>query len=159
MSEIVCLDFDGIILSSAHSEKDSVFGPPNPGAFEFIHRLKACGIRVAVYSKKSKTLFGRMRMRKWTKRHLSSWKSFGDSPFWWKVEVAIHGPFSTSWKAASAAAIREFVNSIEWPKKKPASLLTVEDLISRFNGSFPTIDAILASDFWKKEVVVEVREC
>ena len=121
---IICVDFDGVLHSYTSGWKGAhrIDDPPVPGAIDGLKNLLAAGMRVAIYSSRSKSLRGRRAMKRWLHRH------FGN-------ECAVSGV--------------EF-EAIEWPWFKPPALMTIDDRAFCFEGRFPEPDWLRAFRPWNK---------
>lgn len=124
---IVALDFDGVIHSYDSGWKGAsvIPDPPVPGAMAFIDRLQSAGFEVAVYSSRSRYIFGRLAMKRWLERHLVA--ELGDG--------FGHDAYAM----------------IRWPWMKPPAFLTIDDRAITFDGQWPTIGSLRAFKPWNKK--------
>jgi hypothetical protein len=120
---ILCLDFDGVIhsYSSGWKGADIVPDPPVEGAMKFIDEALN-QFRVVIFSSRSGHDDGVYAMRKWLRRH---------------------------WLDLGLSGEREML--IEWPKEKPAAMITIDDRAITFTGEWPKIDTLLAFQPWNKK--------
>jgi len=78
--------------------------------------------RVAIYSSRSGEIGGIEAMQEWLKDHAAK----------------AHGYFA-------------WVHDIEWPLKKPAAFVTLDDRAICFKGKFPSMEFIKAFKPWNKK--------
>lgn len=121
---ILCLDFDGVIHSYASGWQGAhvIPDPPVPGAIPYM--LAALDhFEVAIFSSRSKSLFGRWAMKRWLAREIAAhWEAGGTEPSLtececWGDAAGIHRKFS-------------------WPWFKPAALITIDDRALTFDGDW-----------------------
>jgi hypothetical protein len=126
MKPILCLDFDGVIhsYSSGWKGADVISDPPVDGAMRFISDALE-HFRVAVFSSRSNQSGGLAAMQEWTKTHFEA--------FW-----VLDG--------LQAAKFAE----IEWPKEKPAAMVTLDDRAITFGGTWPSMEALKGFRPWNK---------
>lgn len=135
---ILCMDFDGVL----HSYKTGWQGPrtipdpPVPGALAWVvNTVRSGKMRVAVYSSRSRYLFGRWKMKEWI------W-------YWLQWDVGL-----TKKEAFDILA------EISFPNYKPPAMVSIDDRAIRFTGEFPPLEHLLASKPWnKKGVTIGGRE-
>ena len=125
---IICVDFDGVLHSYTSGWKGMgrIDDPPVDGAVAWLAGLIEDGLRVAIYSSRSKSLRGRRAMKRWL---LSAIRDR-------------YGPDLTS--------ADDLFSEIEWPWFKPPALITVDDRAWRFDGSFPRPRQLRAFRPWNK---------
>jgi len=122
---ILLIDFDGVIHSYESGWKgvDQIVDIPVPGAFQFL--MKAIEkFDVQIYSSRSKDPEGVRAMDVWF------WH-------WAKMEL-------------STDEANKLMHSIRYPTEKPAAFLTIDDRAICFQGSWPTIESMLAFKPWNK---------
>lgn len=133
---ILCVDFDGVI----HSYKSGWQGPrkisdePVPGALEWLRRTYEEGkFDVAIYSSRSKALFGRAAMKNWLRV--------------WLVEE-----FGYMAGPGMDPLYDELLHWLKFPAKKPAAFLTIDDRAHCFDGDWSklTAGAMFAFKPWNK---------
>lgn len=124
---ILCLDFDGVIHSYASGWKgaDVIPDPPVDGAMKFIWNATE-HFRVAIFSSRSNQSGGLSAMKAWLEKH------FRD--YW--------GPHRTE--------ADDKLAELEWPKEKPAAMVTLDDRALTFEGTWPAIDALKTFRPWNK---------
>jgi len=141
---ILCLDFDGVI----HSYKSGWHGPrcipddPVPGAFEFICEAMK-DFTVAIYSSRSRYLFGRWAMKQWFKRNLTN-HILTERP-----EFNDPDPMNEDRSMADSIA-QSTCWSIKWPSKKPPAFLQIDDRAITFRGTWPSIAGLKQFKPWNK---------
>lgn len=135
---ILCLDFDGVLHSYESGWSKRWFAAariadgPTSGAMQWLHDAYEGGrFRVAVFSSRSKTPWGRWAMRRWLRRHLIA--EFG------QMAGPNMGPLYL-----------EILDWIEWPWFKPAALITLDDRAITFDGTWPPLDALAGFKPWNK---------
>lgn len=127
---ILCLDFDGVIhsYSSGWKGADVIPDAPVVGAMRFIWDATE-HFRVAIYSSRSGQSGGIRAMRHWLTKH-----------------------FREAW-ASDRTTCDDKLAEIEWPKEKPAAMVTIDDRALTFDGTWPPIDALKAFQPWNKRPV------
>jgi hypothetical protein len=140
---ILCLDFDGVIHSYSSGWKGAgvIPDPPVPGAIPWLLAMLDAGFDVAIFSSRSRNLFGRRAMKRWLAREIAEhWQRGSASPSFvececWGDAAGIHRRFS-------------------WPWLKPPALMTIDDRALTFNGDWSdpayTPEAIRAFKPWNK---------
>ena len=139
MKPTLCLDFDGVIHSydSGWKGASRVPDPPVPGAIDALLGYLDAGFEVAIFSSRSKSLLGRLAMKRWLGREIAKhWESGGSSPSYAEVEC---------WGDAT-----HIVRKFSWPWFKPAALITLDDRALTFDGTWPTAAALRAFKPWNK---------
>lgn len=124
---ILCLDFDGVIHSYSSGWKGAnvIPDPPVPGAMRFIWDASE-HFRIAIFSSRSHQPGGVYEMTKWLRRH-----------------------FTEHW-AADRTHCDDILAEIEWPKEKPAAMITIDDRALTFDGTWPNIDDLKSFQPWNK---------
>ena len=124
---ILCLDFDGVIHSYSSGWKGAAVIPDAPvaGAMQFIWDATN-HFRVAVFSSRSNQPGGLDAMQAWLQHH-----------------------FRTFWGTHATQADDKF-SDIEWPKEKPAAMITIDDRAITFDGTWPRIEDLKAFQPWNK---------
>ena len=127
---ILCLDFDGVIHSykSGWKGADVIPDPPVDGAMRFIWDALE-HFRVAVYSSRSNQPRGIRAMRAYVTKH-----------------------FRAYW-AADRTTCDDKLAEIEWPKEKPAAMISIDDRALTFDGTWPDIRMLQAFQPWNKRMV------
>lgn len=140
---IVCVDFDGVIhsYSSGWQGTANIPDPPVDGSLDALFRLLDSGFRVAIYSSRSKSLFGRLAMQRWLQRAITEhWLKGGSLP---------SGVEAECWSDA-AGVYRKFY----WPWFKPSAIMTIDDRAVTFDGNWSNPiyqpDSIRAFKPWNK---------
>lgn len=120
---ILCLDFDGVVHSYLAPWIDThiIPDPPVPGALDFIRRAQE-HFQVHIYSSRSATSEGCTAMQGWLLDHACTTM-----------------PDDYSW-----------VYNIIWPETKPPALITLDDRVWCFTGSWPPIEELLKFKPWNK---------
>lgn len=126
---ILCLDFDGVLHSyiSGWQGADVVADPPVPGAIAFL-RQAVERFEVHIFSSRSHQPGGQVAMRTWLGEHI-----LREDP-----SVMRQNP---PWFAA-----------IKWPTEKPPAMVTLDDRALTFNGTWPSIEDLLAFQPWTKRL-------
>lgn len=122
---IVCVDFDGVIHGYQSGWKGAgvIPDPPVPGAIQALIDLHDAGLSVAIYSARSRNVFGRYAMRQWMRKHLGEhWLKGNHVPGYLEAECL--------GDAESA------VNYFLWPWFKPSAIMTIDDRALTFNGDW-----------------------
>jgi hypothetical protein len=122
---IISIDFDGVIHSYSSGWKGAhvIPDPPVPGALDALFRLLDAGFDVAIFSTRSKSIFGRMAMKRWLGRAIAAhWEAGGRLPS--NVEAECWGD--------AHGVHRRF----KWPWFKPSALMTIDDRALTFNGDW-----------------------
>lgn len=127
---ILCLDFDGVIHSYASGWKgaDVIPDAPVAGAMRFIWEATE-HFRVAIYSSRSGERGGIRAMRHWLTKH-----------------------FREAW-SSDRTTCDDKLAEIEWPKQKPAAMVTIDDRALTFDGTWPPIEALKTFQPWNKKLV------
>lgn len=138
---IVSVDFDGVIHGYESGWKGAGVIPdkPVPGAIDGLFRLLDSGFVVAIFSSRSKSLFGRWAMKRWLGHAIADhWEKGGRAPS--DVEVECWG---------DAAGI---VGRFSWPWFKPSAVLTIDDRAVCFDGNWDAITPASIRSFkpWNK---------
>lgn len=129
MRKIILVDWDGVLHSYVSGWKGAsvIPDPPVPGAIEWLHRMvNDDRFEVCIYSSRSRQWGGKRAMRAWLKKHAGM--------LWYS------GP----------GRLSVGLEDIKFPTKKPAAFLTLDDRCFRFDGTFPTPDAINEFLPWNK---------
>lgn len=126
MKYTICLDFDGVLHSyrSGYQGKPWIIpDPPVPGALEWLREfyerseLGEVNAIAAIYSTRSKSIRGRLAMKRWLYRWLKHEFGYAGGPTWDPVCLEI-----PRW--------------VQWPWFKPPALVTVDDRAIRFEGNW-----------------------
>lgn len=120
---ILVLDFDGVIHAYDKPWAGATVIPDGPvaGAFDFI-KVAVLYFDVQIYSSRSKEPGGIEAMKDWFAMQVEP--GFRDRPAW--------------------------VDQISFPTAKPAAFLTIDDRALTFDGTWPTMDRLLAFKPWNK---------
>lgn len=144
MKKILCLDFDGVIHSYTSGWQGATSIPDShiPGSLEFLVAALD-NFRVAIFSSRSNYFGGRKAMKKWLWNELVTLAVLGyeHTPKWWNDRIA-RTAFADPYMDEVKWAASQVVKQIEWPKHKPPATLTIDDRAMRFNGVWPSFDAI-----------------
>lgn len=122
---ILCLDFDGVVHSytSGWMGPRVIPDPPTDGAIAFM--LAALNhFDVMIYSSRSGEPGGVSAMESWLRHHAG--QTWYESPA---------GPG---------------LESIGFPKQKPAAFIGIDDRVLTFDGTWPAIDTLRAFKPWNK---------
>jgi hypothetical protein len=124
---ILCLDFDGVIHSytSGWQGVAVIPDPPVVGAMRFIWDATEY-FRVAIYSSRSGQAGGIRAMRAYITKH-----------------------FREAW-ASDRTTCDDKLAEIEWPKEKPAAMVTIDDRALTFDGTWPSIESLKEFQPWNK---------
>ena len=139
---IICIDFDGVIHSYSSGWKGAHVIPDGPvdGAVDALLGLLEAGYDVAIYSSRSKSLRGRIAMKRWLGRAIGDhWRNAGSRKIY-DAEVECYGD--------ATGIYRKF----SWPWFKPAAIMTVDDRAICFDGDWSKItpEAIRGFKPWNK---------
>lgn len=145
---ILCLDFDGVVHSYTSGWKGASVIPdaPVPGALAALMLYLDAGFDVAIFSSRSKSVFGRRAMKRWLTHQLKEmfWGDGLPTTEWTIADVE-----ADYWGEAAA-----IVAKITWPWFKPSALITIDDRALCFNGDWRspeyTVDALLSFKPWNK---------
>ena len=135
---IICVDFDGVIHSYTSGWKGAhrVDDPIMPGVVAVLLSYLDAGFDVAIYSSRSKNIFGRWAMQRYLARSIADhWREGHTPPS--LVEAECWGDAAGIWM------------KFKWPWFKPAALMTIDDRAFCFAGIFPTVEEIRAFKPWK----------
>lgn len=140
---ILSVDFDGVIHSYGSGWKGAsvIPDPPVPGAIPWLLRMLDAGFEVAIFSSRSKNLWGRWAMQRWLAKAIAEhWQAGGGELSF--VECECWGDAAAVWRRFS------------WPWVKPSALMTIDDRALTFNGDWSdpayTAEAIRAFKPWNK---------
>lgn len=146
---LLCLDFDGVIHSYSSGWKGATNIPDQPveGALEFL--LAALGkFEVAIFSSRSKHVFGRRAMKKWLRVQLRTWMEEKKIP--WRDLPHYVQDYGAPPGYAEAPWPNMIVGMIKWPLFKPAASVTIDDRAITFTGEWPSMDKLAAFKPWNK---------
>jgi len=135
---IVCLDFDGVIHGYQSGWKGAAVIPdaPVPGAMDAITEYLDAGFAVHIFSSRSKSILGRIAMKRWLAKNLGKhWEEGSRSPSYAEAECL--------------GDAEELVRRLKFPWFKPAATITIDDRAMQFTGSWPTAETIKAFKPWK----------
>jgi hypothetical protein len=113
---VLCLDFDGVVHSYTSGWKGAtnIPDPPMPGVLDFITDAMLADWEVVIHSSRARHIFGIMAMRNWLREHAGNqWDTMGPS-----------------------------LCNVKFTRWKPPAVLTIDDRAMRFNGVWPSIDAL-----------------
>lgn len=118
------VDFDNTVYGyqSGWLGPDVLPDPPVPGALQFLAAATE-RFRVCIYSSRSHQEGGRQAMQQWLENNLLD--HFGYLPLW--------------------------LDKIEWPTDKPAALVSIDDRVICFDGTWPKIEDLLNFKPWNKK--------
>jgi hypothetical protein len=125
---ILVLDFDGVLHSytSGWRGADVIPDPPVPGAMKFIWEASD-HFTIAVFSSRSHQPGGTAAMMIYLYREFT------------KVYFGTH----------VVEAEKKFAD-IQWPREKPAAMITIDDRAITFTGVWPEIETLKAFRPWNK---------
>lgn len=125
---ILCLDFDGVIHSytSGWQGAGVANDPPVQGTLDFLWEATR-HFKVAIYSSRSKSLAGRACMKRFMCKHFAVSTTFSPD----HTQDFLHEEFSYPWF-------------------KPSAFITIDDRALTFDGSWPSVEALLAFKPWNK---------
>jgi hypothetical protein len=131
---ILCLDFDGVCHSYTSGWKGAAVipDPAVPGLVAFL-RKAVKQFDVQIYSSRSGQEGGIQAMKDWLR---------------YEIEEHFDCPFGGS--PNDAASADELFNAIEWPTKKPAAMVTIDDRAITFTGKWPAIQTLKEFQPWNK---------
>lgn len=141
------MDFDGVIhsYSSGWKGAGNIPDPPVPGAIPWLMKMLEAGFEVAIFSSRSKNIFGRWAMKRWLAKAIADhWAAGGALPMSYPSAIE-----AECWGDA-ALVYRQF----SWPWFKPPALMTIDDRALTFNGDWSdpaySPEAIRAFKPWNK---------
>ena len=148
----ICVDFDGVLHSytSGWQGAGTIADPPVPGAIEWLITM-APHYDIAIYSSRSKNLFGLLAMRKWIIEQL--WNYFADETLKQMGLSALKEAPNEAVSVFDGAvndAIDGVIKNVRFPLFKPAAWLTIDDRAICFDGQFPGADEIDGFRPWYK---------
>ena len=109
MSEIICVDFDGVLKMHDVDQSDPtvMHGVPVPGAIDWLTRMVYGGkYTVAIYSSRSSSQDGIDAMKTWLRKY---------------------------------GMRQEEVDTMLFPDKKPKAFVSIDDRAICFRGTFPSL--------------------
>lgn len=126
---ILCLDFDGVIHSYASGWKGAgvIPDPPVDGAADFIEAASGY-FQIAVFSSRSKSIKGRMAMKRYMRELLGDRTS---------ADAFHNGDY--------------LFEDIKYPWFKPSAFLTLDDRALTFDGSWPNPAELKGFKPWNKK--------
>lgn len=147
---IISVDFDGVIhsYSSGWKGAGNIPDDPVPGAIQALLGYLDAGFTVAIFSSRSKSLFGRWAMKRWMRKHLAE--------YWTEGSASLSFAEAECWGDAAAV-----VNRFSWPWFKPSAVLTIDDRAVCFDGKFPDVETVRRFQPWnkrKRPTVAELEE-
>lgn len=131
--KILCVDFDGVLHSytSGWQGADMIPDPPVPGAIEFLIETIKC-FEVHIYSSRSHQSGGIVAMQAWLDWHTA------------QLHMSRHAPNSERVVTVALSPL------VQWPTCKPSAHVSLDARGWQFNGTFPSIDELLAFKPWNK---------
>jgi hypothetical protein len=149
----ICVDFDGVIHSYTSGWKGprTIPDPPVPGALEWIATMaQEPGFKIAIYSSRSRYFGARFVMRRWLIREMIKLcPSYETSPRPLKDAIA-KVAFADPWDDERRWGIKRLVDRIDFPTRKPAAWITIDDRAFCFEGSFPSKIQLISFMPWYK---------
>lgn len=133
---ILCLDFDGVLHSytSGWQGADVIADPPVDGAMLFLAEAVK-HFRVAIYSSRSGQEGGIDAMKNWLVDNLATALADGER-----------------------FRAKRVYEAIEWPREKPPAMITIDDRALTFDGTWPSMESLLAFQPWNKRADIDVQE-
>jgi len=127
---ILCLDFDGVLHSYTSGWKGAevVADPPVDGGMEFVSQ-SVDRFRVCIFSSRSNQAGGVEAMKTW-------------------LLFNLYEHHNENGKTA-----KSIMDKIEWPLEKPPAMVTIDDRAITFDGTWPSLDELLAFRPWNKQKV------
>lgn len=125
---ILVLDFDGVLHSYTSGWKGATVipDPPVDGAMDFLFQV-VDHFRICIFSSRSNQRGGIRAMKKWLDKHLKEY---------WSGQRTIAD---------------DIYCAIEWPKEKPAAMITIDDRAITFDGRWPNIETLINFKPWNKK--------
>lgn len=152
----LCLDFDGVIHSYTSGWKGASVIPDMsvPGVGDFLLRAVAHW-NVAIYSSRSRFLFGRMAMKRYVRDIIwdACLKAPADLEAAWSATEGLP-PDWMPWSLYDVRDAADHINRhISYPWFKPAALVTIDDRALTFNGDWFSYDPVKLKEFrpWNKK--------
>lgn len=110
---IICLDFDGVIHSYENGWQEGViYGHVTEGFFDWVEEAVQ-HFDLHIYSSRSKTAAGRLKMQEWLVKEVGHW-----APAWQAKEIVA------------------FIEQFTFSHEKPPAFLTIDDRAMTFEGSW-----------------------
>lgn len=149
MSKTLCVDFDGVLhaYTSGWQGGARVTDGPVPGAMEWLYAMVGHGYDVSVFSTRSSTDEGIFAMQSAIKHWMAHWLH----------NVGLDGDSLVPMTLCESMA-GGIVNSLHFPRAKPAAWLTIDDRALCFRGEFPSIETIESFRPWNKPAPEEPGE-
>ncbi len=134
---ILCLDFDGVLHSYTSGWKGASEIPdaPVPGAMRFLMEASE-HFQIAIFSSRSNQEGGSIAMQIWLLKHLRAWYESENLP---------------------PEGFTKLLLNIEWPKAKPAAMVTLDDRALTFDGTWPDIQMLKDFKPWNKKSSHDMR--
>lgn len=165
---ILLVDFDGVIHSYNSGWKGArvIPDPPVPGALQFLADAQKA-FRVMIYSSRSRQWGGKWAMKQWLfANYMDLARNYESTPEWLCKTIrestatvvcrptqrpAVRsGAFADPWPEEARFAIKTLLRKIEFPTKKPAAFLTIDDRAFCFEGCWPDPAELLKFKPWNK---------
>lgn len=135
----ISVDFDGVLHAYDRGwskrrwfASADILDGPVPGAMKWLHDVYLTeAFDVAIFSSRSKTLWGILAMQRWLRRQLLD--EFGH----------MIGPHMDPLYV-------EILDWVRWPIFKPAAHLTIDDRALTFTGQWPAVDTLRMFKPWNK---------
>ena len=135
----ICVDFDGVLhsYSSGFKGPGTIPDPPVAGAIGWlVGMINDDRFRVCIYSSRSKFPEGVKAMRHW----LTQWTT--------RYLMAMTMPTAGVPEGSVSDLAFELLSALEFPTRKPASFLTIDNRALCFEGTFPSPEEILSFRPW-----------
>lgn len=133
----ICVDFDGVIHSYERGWQNGViYGKVVPGFFEWAMQAHSAGLKLVVYSSRSKSLDGVNAMKTWLAHQWSPDEDPFDAGL---IRVLLDERW---WFMSGAGPEPSF--ALSFAHEKPAAWLTIDDRAIRFAGDWS--DPALSAD-------------
>jgi len=135
----ICVDFDGVIhsYSTPWTNHWTISDGPVPGALEWLVACITAGLKVQIYSNRSKSWRGRRAMRRWLYKHFFAVAAQDSVPYWMAKIVVYCGGNSLVGNFEVHAGVVWILKRIKVPAfKKPHAHLTIDDRALNFHGNF-----------------------
>lgn len=132
---LLCIDFDGVLhlYDGTWGGEATITGPAVPGAIAALQHYLRVGFSIAIFSTRSRTEEGRRAMCHWLNENgvPHPWISYGD----------VYEP-------PEGYSLRSKQTQIRFPLTKPPAWLYIDDRAWRFDGTFPTVEALSGFQTW-----------
>lgn len=138
---IICVDFDGVIHSynSGWQGADVIPDPPVPGAIKWLEDHLPVPDELGMSEEYQGPIVQIYSSRSRQRGGIKAMKK-------WLIKHGLHKSYISD-------------GILEFPEKKPAAFLTIDDRAICFRGIFPTTQEMMSFKPWNKKPSIEEIEC